>query len=443
MGLQILVFFGGHTAPRRHSRKKKLACSRESPKAPFLHSPHNTFRTRRISLHDLYTRSRVDFELMTCALARSCEGTIGFALHINARGFIRFVLVCRKKMSMCQGRSWHLVVGLTAAVALGGIYRRLRSRSSRLGPRHLIVLTGCDSGLGYSLACHCLCQGAKVVAGVLQEKSEAADRLVKSGATVLSLDLTDDTSVERFGREVEKISQTKDREFRTLVNNAGVMIFGEFEWQLADQVRSQLEVNVLGTMSLTKRLLPWIREGKSRIINVTSHCALAPLPGLAAYGASKAALQAWSSSLRVELRKYGVQVVMLIPVPDLRGELHGCFSLQGSFAKESNLLANQKKHFDDMRSGMSEEARTFYGDYFERYACYLESLSGPKKVCRLENPKVYEVFEAALLDDRPAAVYKCEPWRYTLYHTLFRIAPTRLRDWLVERFMQMPAWNRS
>ncbi|XP_001600976.1 uncharacterized oxidoreductase YbbO [Nasonia vitripennis] len=331
-------------------------------------------------------------------------------------------------MSMCQGRSWHLVVGLTGAVALGGIYRRIWSRSSRLGPRHLIVLTGCDSGLGYSLACHCLCQGAKVVAGVLQEKSEAADSLVKSGATVLPLDLTDDSSVERFGREVEKISKTEDREFRALVNNAGVMIFGEFEWQLADQVRSQLEVNVLGTMSLTKRLLPWIREGKSRIINVTSHCALAPLPGLAAYGASKAALQAWSSSLRLELRKYGVQVVMLIP---------------GSFAKESNLLANQEKHFDDMRAGMSEEARTFYGDYFERYARYLESLSGPKKVSKLENPKVYEVFEAALLDDRPAAVYKCEPWRYTLYHTLFRIAPTRLRDWLVERFMQMPAWNRS
>ncbi len=155
---------------------------------------------------------------------------------------------------------------------------------------------------------------------------------------------------------------------------------------------------------------------------------MAPLPGLAVYGASKAALQAWSTSLRVELKKYGVQVVMFIP---------------GSFAKESNLLANQEKHFDDMRLAMSEEARTFYGDYFERYAWYLESLSGPKRVCRLENPRLYEVFEAALLDDEPAAVYKCEPWRYTFYHTLFRIAPTRLRDWLVERFVQMPTWRKS
>lgn len=229
------------------------------------------------------------------------------------------------------------------------------------------------------------------------------------------------------------------------MNNAGVMIFGEFEWQLADQVRSQLEVNVLGTMSLTKRLLPWIREGKSRIINVTSHCALAPLPGLAVYGASKAALQAWSTSLRVELRKYGVQVVMFIPgilyhsllllyinedtldvvptqfaraVSDFGAEVHYFFFSQGSFAKESNLLANQEKHFDDMRAGMSKETRTFYDDYFERYAWYLGSLSGRKRVCRLENPKVYEVFEAALLDDRPAAIYKLV---IISFHIIYRI----------------------
>lgn len=102
-------------------------------------------------------------------------------------------------------------------------------------------------------------------------------------------------------------------ELRALVNNAGVMIFGEFEWQLARQARHQVEVNVLGTMSVTRKLLPQLRKHKSRIINVTSHCALASLPGLSIYGATKAALLGWSDSLRVELAKYGVSVVNFIP----------------------------------------------------------------------------------------------------------------------------------
>lgn len=102
-------------------------------------------------------------------------------------------------------------------------------------------------------------------------------------------------------------------ELRAVVNNAGVMVFGEFEWQLDEQARHQLEVNVLGPMSLTRSLLPSIRRHSARVVNVASHCALAPLPGLSVYGASKAALLAWADSLRVELGKYGVDVVSFIP----------------------------------------------------------------------------------------------------------------------------------
>jgi short-subunit dehydrogenase len=102
------------------------------------------------------------------------------------------------------------------------------------------------------------------------------------------------------------------------VNNAGVMIFGEFEWQLPSQALTQLEVNVLGTMSVTRQLMPTMRRHSSRIVNVTSHCAFAPLPGLAVYGATKAALEAWSTSLRLEVNKYGVSVVSFVPGLSLR-----------------------------------------------------------------------------------------------------------------------------
>lgn len=112
------------------------------------------------------------------------------------------------------------------------------------------------------------------------------------------------------------------------MNNAGVMVFGEFEWQLDDQIRSQLEVNVLGTMSITRQLMPLLRRDSGRLVNVVSHCALEGLPGLGAYSASKAALLAWSDALRRELRKYGVEVVSFVP-----GELYSELRTYSSFSQ--------------------------------------------------------------------------------------------------------------
>lgn len=58
------------------------------------------------------------------------------------------------------------------------------------------------------------------------------------------------------------------------MNNAGVMCFGELEWQTENQIEQIMQVNVLGNVRVTRSLLPLIRRHKSRIINVTSHCAL-------------------------------------------------------------------------------------------------------------------------------------------------------------------------
>lgn len=91
------------------------------------------------------------------------------------------------------------------------------------------------------------------------------------------------------------------------------MTFGEFEWQTEEQTYHQVAVNLLGTMRLTKEFLPLLRKHSSRLIVVTSHCASQPLPGVAIYGATKAGLDAWATSLRVELKKYGVDVVKFIP----------------------------------------------------------------------------------------------------------------------------------
>ena len=213
-----------------------------------------------------------------------------------------------------------------------------------------------------------------------------------------------------------------------MVNNAAVMIFGEFEWQAEDQIRSQVEVNFLGTMRITRELIPTIRAHSSRIIVISSHCNIQPIPGVAAYSGTKAAINAWATAIRVELKKYGVRVVCFIP---------------GSFVTESNILARQAEHFESMRKSMSEEARAFYGDYFTRYSQYFSSVSQGTNFEKLQESGIYEVFEGALLDKYPSAIYKNESWRYFVYHTLFNITPTCLRDLLVQKFVQGPPWTRN
>lgn len=97
------------------------------------------------------------------------------------------------------------------------------------------------------------------------------------------------------------------------MNNAGTMVFGEFEWQTDDLIHHQINVNLLGTWNLTREFLPLIRKYQTRLIIVTSHCAEEPLPGVAVYSATKAGLTAWASALRMELKKFGVDVVKFIP----------------------------------------------------------------------------------------------------------------------------------
>ncbi|KAF7382888.1 hypothetical protein HZH66_013290 [Vespula vulgaris] len=302
----------------------------------------------------------------------------------------------------------------------------------RYGSRHMldtnqvVIITGCDSGLGYSLALHCQFLGATVIASVLDNTGQGAELLKEKGIIVLPLDITNDKSIENFYKDVHLLLNKKRYTLKALVNNAGVMIFGEFEWQTKDQAKHQLEVNLLGTMKITHQLMPLIRKDSTRIVVVSSHCASEPLPGVATYSATKAAINAWATAIRVELKKYGIDVVTFVP---------------GSFTQESNILANQPERFDAMKESMTLDARYFYRDYFDRYVKYFEPLARKVTPKPVENPRIYEKFEGALLDNYPSSVYKCEPWRYCFYYTLFKITPYYIRDRLTESFVKLPSWK--
>ncbi|XP_065169213.1 retinol dehydrogenase 7 [Atheta coriaria] len=293
--------------------------------------------------------------------------------------------------------------------------------------RKIIVISGCDSGLGFSMALHLCDRGFMVLAGCLDMKSDGAKKLRSAGVRSFDLNVTSVESVSNAVKYVSKvIEENSGNELWAVINNAGVMVFAEFEWQTDKLMSDQITVNLMGNMRMTKGFAPMLRQYRARLINVSSHCALESLPGLSVYGASKAAIKGLTDSLRVELGKYGVTVISFIP---------------GSFPTQSNILARQMDYVYEMRSAFTKEQEEFYGDYFQRYNAYLGSIANPNPARKLNYPDLYLQLEHALLAKRPKYRYKVEPLRYCIYHALFRYSPLCLRDYFVEMFVRMPRYD--
>ncbi|KAL1514067.1 hypothetical protein ABEB36_003390 [Hypothenemus hampei] len=321
-----------------------------------------------------------------------------------------------------------LVIGLTAA-SLVFAFSRDKQRITA-NKKKVVIITGCDSGIGFSLAQHAAECGFTVIATFLSLDSKGSKeikRLYGGYIIQIQLNITDSTSIRNAVQTLEHyLSKNPGYSLHALVNNAGVMVFGEFEWQTEKLIKHQIDVNFLGTLKLTNAFCCLLRHHKGRVITVSSHCALANLPGISIYGATKAALSSWSDGLRVEMAKYGVQILTFIP---------------GSFATESNIMGRQLQNVQEMHDNFTAEQHHFYSDYFKRYNIYLSFITPPSEPQKIQDENLYKVFEGTLLDKYPDAVYKHEPLRYKLYHMLFKYSPVVLRDYFITKFMQMPEYT--
>ena len=167
-----------------------------------------------------------------------------------------------------------------------------------------VLITGCSSGFGLSAARHFLAQGWQVVATM---RTPRADVLIPAERLrVLQLDVTDAASIRDCIAAAGRID--------VLVNNAGIGLLGALEGIPMDRVREIFETNTFGTMALTQAVLPQMRErGSGVIVNVTSSVTLKDLPLLAVYTASKAAVNAFTEVLALELAPFGVQTRLVLP----------------------------------------------------------------------------------------------------------------------------------
>jgi len=178
--------------------------------------------------------------------------------------------------------------------------------------RRTILITGCSSGIGLAAARTLKARGWRVLATA--RKPEDLARLEKEeGVEALHLELADPASVAACAEEALKRT---DGNLDALFNNAGFGQVGAVEDVTSDILRRQLEINVVGTHELTRRILKVMRaNGRGRIVQCSSVLGLVSGPYRGAYCASKFALEALSDSLRLELRDTAVRVSIIEPGP--------------------------------------------------------------------------------------------------------------------------------
>jgi NAD(P)-dependent dehydrogenase (short-subunit alcohol dehydrogenase family) len=181
--------------------------------------------------------------------------------------------------------------------------------------KKIAVVTGASSGFGMLTALELAKSGYEVIATMRDQKrsttllSEAKSSGITDNITIHELDVTSVESVSLFKELVGRVGQVD-----VLVNNAGFAGAGFVEEIPIDEYRSQFETNVFGAIAVTQAVLPIMRhQARGKIINVSSISGRVGFPGLSPYVSSKYALEGWSESLRLEVKPFGIDVVLVEP----------------------------------------------------------------------------------------------------------------------------------
>jgi NAD(P)-dependent dehydrogenase (short-subunit alcohol dehydrogenase family) len=158
-----------------------------------------------------------------------------------------------------------------------------------------VLVTGASTGIGRATVTLLARLGANVLAGVRDEQAFGP------GVTAVELDVTDPDHLARL--DLDRLDG--------LVNNAGIAITGPLEFLPLDELRRQLEVNVIAQLAVIQACMPALRRGGGRIVNISSISGRVALPLYGPYAASKYALEALSDALRRE--QADVPVVLVEP----------------------------------------------------------------------------------------------------------------------------------
>lgn len=307
-------------------------------------------------------------------------------------------------------------------------------RENASSKEEAILITGCDTGIGLELAKYFhQTTSFTIICGLLGgQHSEAYKELqeldANSGRFVLEkLDITSEDDVQRLVKKISKLQQEgRIKQLVALINNAGVLAFGEFDWYTWDIIESQVNVNLLGTIRITRAMLPFIIDGQGRIINTSTIADSALFPFSSIYLVTKSGVSRFTKVLNYEMARFGVRAITVRPGPCM-----------------TKINANHQAQRDKMWHSMDARKRKLYGDNFNRaYDLVQEGHREEKPAGFLPISSVLVYFRRALLSKDPPQIVTCLPVHLKIALTLVEWSPS----WLQERILDWtlpPAYKRQ
>src|SRR5918912_1873648 len=211
-----------------------------------------------------------------------------------------------------------------------------------------IVITGASTGIGRACALRLSSKGHRVFAGVHKDSDgESLARDARGELVPIIVDVTDAGSIDAAARVVD--DAVGGSGLQGLVNNAGIAVSGPLEFLPVEDLRRQMEVNVIGQIAVTQAFLPLVRRGRGRVVNMGSVAGRAPsAPLIGPYAASKMAMEALTDSLRLELARWDIFVSIVEP---------------GSIA--TPIWDKSGPDFDHLMDAMPDEGKERYGKMVE------------------------------------------------------------------------------
>jgi NAD(P)-dependent dehydrogenase (short-subunit alcohol dehydrogenase family) len=277
------------------------------------------------------------------------------------------------------------------------------------GSGQIVVITGASTGIGRACALRLDAMGFRVYAGVRKPADGESLAQGRPRITPVLLDVTDSATIASAKETVA--SEAGERGLAGLVNNAGIGVGGPLEFVPLDEMRRQFEVNVFGQLAVTQAFLPMLRQAKGRIVNIGSIGGRLASPFIAPYSASKFAMEALTDALRIELRPWGIDVMIVEP---------------GSIA--TSIWDKAKTSTADLERDMTDEARALYGNAIDAVRTFVEDAE--KRAIPAD--AVAKFVAHALTSKRPKTRYLVGR-DARLQAALATVAPDRVIDSLIAR----------
>ncbi|XP_053157851.1 retinol dehydrogenase 7-like [Hemicordylus capensis] len=308
---------------------------------------------------------------------------------------------------------------LAALVGLYFLHRWYRERQTvdNLTERYVFI-TGCDSGFGNQLARQLDIQGMQVLAACFTQKG--AEQLEKATSERLKTTILDVTSTESVVAATTWVKGcVGNKGLWGLVNNAGIGIpMGPNECLTKHDFEKMINVNLLGVVDVTLHMLPLVKKTRGRVINVASTMGRIACFG-GGYCPAKFGVEAFSDSLRRELRPFGVQVCIVEP---------------GGFL--TSIFNNLNDQLGNVWSQLPSDIQESYGQqYFENYFALLQRLikSGSNNLYL-----VTDCIEHALRSSYPRTRYSAG-WDAKFFYIPLSYMPTSVADYVVTFSLPKPA----